>query len=82
MIAPSLATAVEWRSGEKHGWYGWPFVCQKEARWYQKKLGMSLKKSEFRLDICDCRDESDGKMTERVKFYGEWLLAVSREVER
>ena len=35
-----------------------------------KKLGMSLKKSEFRLDVCDCRDESDGKMTERVKFYG------------
>ena len=23
--------AVEWRSGENHGW---PFVCQEEARWY------------------------------------------------
>ena len=70
---------MEWRSGEKHGW---PFVCQEEARWYQKKLGKSLKKSEFRLNVCDTRDESDEKMTERVKFYGEWLFAVGREVER
>ena len=64
---------------EKHGW---PFVCQEEARWYQKKLEMSLRKSEFRFDVCDCRDESDGKMTKRVKFCGEWLFAVGQEVER
>ena len=43
---------------------------------------MSLEKFEFRVDVLNCRDESYGKMTERVKYYGEWLFAAGREVER
>ena len=45
-------------------------------------LALSLKESEFRLDVCDCSDESDRKMTEIAKFYGEWLFAAGRVVER
>ena len=41
----------------------------------QKKLGMSLTKFEFWLDVCDCRNESDGKMTENYRK-GEILRRV------
>ena len=61
--------------------YIYIYICQEEARWYQQKLG-SLKKYEFKLDVCDCRNESDGKMTEMVKLYGEWLFAAGRVIER
>ena len=48
-----------------------------------EKVGDEFEKNlRFRLDVCNCRDESDGKMTKRVKFYGEWLFTVSREVGR
>ena len=39
---------------------------------------MSLEKFESSVNVWNCRDESDEKMTEGVKYYGEWLLGQPR----